>query len=972
MNITSSNASGGAGSGNGVGEIKLPSALFASFKLYKRETDRLASWLGDTAYSLGYQLNATPDKASAAAASAAKASSTDADFIDGDDEEDEDLDDANDDTESGQGQDDQSDAAGNNTRSQKRRAGKDDKASSAAASHSASTAASGARGGANGEDQSTTVMTTRQFVDLAQFIADLDNPPVIVPPRVIDWACCAIHARRTCANWFSGTTAAVAASLGGQNSAAVDGTEKSNRTHEYFISILEQVVSILAPRVGYANSSANGGMKQLPKPMTGIELLESRFAALDMDGADVDGNDEGYEDVFALVEETVKGGSGGGQSNNNKGGKGKSNQKSPNKPGNNKSNTAGGQGQHRRYRVQYEDENDYLLSLLNFLHENDEVRTFIKDTWRQYMSGDLDLEVASMVTMAAVDKLQVAHDSLKETFPTLITDLPTYAMQLYHYLCTDRKQAPTAKNSTTWSLAQFSLLAVGHVLETLRAGIAGKEVPVPKVGLDLKAIIRWHNVLARMYHDWTQVKVTQCMRKVPNPVLNGLKNLFSADPATASPSIPLFICVVTQVYLDIFDITCPDSLSSPDIVDDVIDACAPHAYALDQYIQYNPVKSSHWHDPKAYELVQRLRERSTIAWLVDLSESDDEGDQGPEIGVQGNLVMRILSRHAWLAGLLTVYTHEEMGRAGLMIVDKYKCVLFAAYVFRAVELASAYTGIDAEGGSWWPLMASLMRLTGEDYVFYGRAPATLEDMWVTLNLQMGVSIADKHQADLEASRKQHRRNIKRPKVNANPMRMPQLLKNFGRAVHSLGIGSLVVDRAQGKRKADESTAVVEKMAVRHCNDIINPTSISMPTAVASQRRIKSFETVEYLTHLRTHLPSFMPYLTHNLLLLHVQARRVLHCVRECIVKVFMSSPVAHALMPEDLLGDFEAGNEKEVCISAVLMLVSVLDIVDRVAKGRPPRVAALVREKERFAGLQTLMEVILLVKTMEEEAEDEI
>ncbi|ORZ35734.1 hypothetical protein BCR44DRAFT_1106273 [Catenaria anguillulae PL171] len=250
----------------------LPSHLFDAYKRYKMHTARLASWLGAMSDSLGYNFADIPSaKAPAAAASTTP--------------------------------DPAPAAAATATGRAKGKARQ--KAAAAAAAPPALPSPLPSNNHSNDDDTSTptTIMTTRDFITLAQFISAKD-PPVTVPARVIDWACRAIQSRRVCAAWFNAVQDASAA------------TDASNQTHAHFIGVLEQVVGILAPRVGGATKPdrAAEGLKEDVR-MSGVELLASRFAALAVDdeagdenGDDADGDEDGeWAAVFAMVQETLMG-----------------------------------------------------------------------------------------------------------------------------------------------------------------------------------------------------------------------------------------------------------------------------------------------------------------------------------------------------------------------------------------------------------------------------------------------------------------------------------------------------------------------------------------------------------------------------------------------------------------------------------------------------------------------------------------
>ncbi|ORZ39804.1 hypothetical protein BCR44DRAFT_1425673 [Catenaria anguillulae PL171] len=126
------------------------------------------------------------------------------------------------------------------------------------------------------DNASCTIVSATQFVTLARFIAAKRNPPVAVPPRVIDWAARAIRARRQCAEWFQlRALATLADPENGRSDSVQVETERSNKSHEHFIGILESVIAILSPRIRSEYGTAKVNLASIA-----VELDEGRFAAL--------------------------------------------------------------------------------------------------------------------------------------------------------------------------------------------------------------------------------------------------------------------------------------------------------------------------------------------------------------------------------------------------------------------------------------------------------------------------------------------------------------------------------------------------------------------------------------------------------------------------------------------------------------------------------------------------------------------
>ncbi|ORZ35743.1 hypothetical protein BCR44DRAFT_48641 [Catenaria anguillulae PL171] len=301
---------------------RLPSDLFNCYKQYKANTDRLASWLGATAHLLGYSFphaqlstpgvhaSVNPRPSGRLKGKARKAAATGGS--------------SNGDARQRSGLHNPLTNLINGNFSIEVGDDDDDSMTTAAAA------------------LPPTLLNTNQFVDLARFITAKVDPPVTVPSRILGWARSAIKSRRLCADWF------------GADQSGDSAVKRSNQSHQFFITILEQVVDILATRVARTS--------QQSQQAVGIAIAFNRFAALnvgdneDADGdVDADADDDDWDTVDSLVDATVSG-----------------------QPG---QCTEEPKGKRQRYCAKLRDE-DIELALLDHLLMLDRTRLFIRETWQ--------------------------------------------------------------------------------------------------------------------------------------------------------------------------------------------------------------------------------------------------------------------------------------------------------------------------------------------------------------------------------------------------------------------------------------------------------------------------------------------------------------------------------------------------------------------------------------------------------------
>ena len=165
--------------------MSLPDFLTASYKQYKLDTDKIATWLAETARKVGYG----PDI--------------------GELEE----------------------SISQKTPKSKGRARK----LAREASHSSGKPKAPVAEHTSSPQQNFTI-ALHDFIPLANFIAAYSNPPIDVPVEFLTIAKRAIAARKRCTEWFIG------------NATDDERLRESNRKHGYFIGILEETLSALRPR----------------------------------------------------------------------------------------------------------------------------------------------------------------------------------------------------------------------------------------------------------------------------------------------------------------------------------------------------------------------------------------------------------------------------------------------------------------------------------------------------------------------------------------------------------------------------------------------------------------------------------------------------------------------------------------------------------------------------------------------------
>ncbi|ORZ34818.1 hypothetical protein BCR44DRAFT_1461660 [Catenaria anguillulae PL171] len=705
-------------------KLHLPDFLIGKHRRYKADTNRLATFLAQTAHRLGYTDDIGQAPAPAATAEAQPKSA--------------------------------------------RLKGKARKAAASANSAAAPTAAKSVP-----NHGPVTVVSTKQFVDLATYIADRD-PRVRIPNAVLTWARRAIRARRQCAEWFLPKDSAPTADAPGSLGVAADPkTEMVNQAHWHFIHVLTKVVEILAPLVTVATAAdgkspsaenvqgpADGASVAANRAIDkgdgqGIELLESRFAVLSVDDTadmpdEVEDDDQDADqevDMDALVLYTA------GAAAADQGPSGKGNKKQ----------------QQQTYRVE-DDDGEVLLSLFCFFNDIDRVRTFLKETWTQYRDGTLDLVTASLVTSTAMDLVRQAQADLLAFHPRL-DDYLKVTNVLYLHACLMRGLPPSPLdpadivNPGMWDVAEFLMLPVHSLLDSLGKVLQPGQLPAYRKGhlgtydplVDRSSL----SMRDRMQED--RLILMELMpefvlfERIDNapPVCDTLSEEFNKFARTKAET-PIMV-FATQVFLDIHEIM-RENIGRG--LQDLQATGVSILSSIDLYNQHKHRASSvNW--PATNEFaIQRLREDIDF-WVM----------HDPYVGVKQKIyrdhmrygagpdAMRVwqeatnniqefalLKQHPWMCGLLQFRYLLAAHDAGQTLADNWGTILYTGHLYEAGKIGGwiKYDQDAATGhriGNWAD-MEFVMAAHKKEKMFRGRIPDTPLESLNSLQLMMGASGVD--------------------------------------------------------------------------------------------------------------------------------------------------------------------------------------------------------------------------------------
>jgi hypothetical protein len=247
-----------------------------------------------------------------------------------------------------------------------------------------------------------------QFVHLAQTVTESKEPKITVPPEIITIIRTVIKLRKE--------AAAIFAKLTGRSVNA-----SSNVSHRHFISILEQVLKVLAPSAGDKSQE------------TTIELANI-FEALSVEKP-------------LLAHGTTEA---------------SSSKKKANAPPS------------QQYGIEDSAANETLFAILGFLKDYEEIEKVVIGSWLNYRFGRLDLMAASVTT-------DTAYGIIKRSSEDLLSSLP--GQKTYSDICNvlanaDFFEEGRQRGTVSVELAQYLAMPAESLLSSFADILHAKEIPV--------------------------------------------------------------------------------------------------------------------------------------------------------------------------------------------------------------------------------------------------------------------------------------------------------------------------------------------------------------------------------------------------------------------------------------------------------------------------------------------------------------
>ncbi|KAF7952395.1 uncharacterized protein EAE97_001892 [Botrytis byssoidea] len=220
----------------------------------------------------------------------------------------------------------------------------------------------------------TKYISTKEMLLQAEIIAKHKKPPVEMPKNIRNTLERAIRARTRCASWF-------------RNTKTDQHADKSNRTHAYFISILEKALATLNPCTRKEKVTGSSSDSQI----RGSSAAHSTniYGMLEVEDVGAENLDITTDDIINASKSKTK----------------------------KHLNICG---------MKIEDKIDLEFVVFCFFEDLQRIQEFLKETWKLVVKEELDAITASLVSNLALSLARQIEDELTSSHAQFFGVIPSY------------------------------------------------------------------------------------------------------------------------------------------------------------------------------------------------------------------------------------------------------------------------------------------------------------------------------------------------------------------------------------------------------------------------------------------------------------------------------------------------------------------------------------------------------------------
>ena len=598
-----------------------------------------------------------------------------------------------------------------------------------------------------------------QVLVLAKQIASSASN-IKVPAEIVKAAKRAISLRKECCEWY------------GKN---VEAESTSNVQHLHFVSVLEEVLQILGVS-GTCASPPEQPSSSIGKKLDVLHSLGSRFSALDIEEINEQEASSSDNDL-------------------------------PGSKTKDKQNTS---------FVLCDNEDDeeaqnhfaHAVFAIQFLfYDLQKIRWYVAQTWQAYKENTLDIMTAAVTTNTAIETARDMISEFKQSDPIVIKLLKEYnklgdcfSLILVECVAKERGEESTpllsASDPYNFNLADIveaSYLRahklITSVTQRLQLCPSFPSVPQAEIGrydpnadwVHMDERQRFHEdgiILAQILTVFAQPKQLDVAILKVDEISRGLRAWIDRR------FLPLWLSFGVQLFLDI-NLILRDKIRKG-YQDTRLNALRVRK-TLSAYLSEKERvgRGPFWPDEMDSGIDRILRD---IAKYVEPAGSKAAHSQEVSGSEEGRYTF-LLNWHPVLAGILTFNINLRTQELGLQLVNLYSSSTNLAYMYNFIKESDVAT-------LNWPDIEKLIDIHGENYVFLGARPRSLEDSINKLNLALGVSLQS------VATRKEQRKRDKKPTSSEKGARTLQ---------NSISLANVFMERYCQSKPISLSQAHIEQV-----------------------------------------------------------------------------------------------------------------------------------------------------------------
>ena len=685
----------------------------------------------------------------------------------------------------------------------------------------------------------------KEFLSQAKLVAESRNPRVVVPDSIIKAGLRAVAARRRCGIWFE------------EHSAH---SESSNQEHQFFIELLEEVISILSTNYDPPASKTTdiqkkadsrpstdiltGQGKQTLDNLFNVLALEEPRVAPDVKPEDLPKQQAAGDEVSETMEPTIS--------------------------------------------FEIEDEKEFAEENARFavwsLYEDlRELREYLESIWSADMANETDLATASVITNTAFDLARRAEEDFRNAFP----DLKSADEIILLILSPGPSEALAASMAF---LREWIYREPYNILSSFRSTLASGLVAATQKGhiQEYNPRRKWSDMsqaereredrtlLQNLLPEFWLLNLSDAWLPAQDELTRGLTTF------TSTKEIPVWLTFAIQIFLDIHHVMrdkTPQALHKlQEFGLDVVDMLFENGEYTKTYKnkpsweKSNPQAASNF--CTAIEMWAMsdfvLQLKKEYGGWSDISSPKEE--------------FHLLKHHPILCGIMGFNMILKLHDLGVALAEGWD-IMSMAHFYNTMRQQKEFPV------KVWRDMDLMIAFQTEQHVFLGEAPKEMQDCFKKMCLMNGMSVA--------SFAKTRRRNIfSASKKGSRGLRDPSPIVNFFNGAYL------------EKNSLDYTTRNIEDLLNLQTEECILQTEESRTQTSKHSRRVASTSRLspqDFLDTLRDALNRELPTLLFSYIHLHFNSRMLIEDLHERLSKEFQT-----------LMGDWYKKNDRSsICFDII-------------------------------------------------------